>query len=120
MQTEADADAIDVAEKAEATVGDAEKQDPVGLEEFEKLVEARAPEPPADLGAVDAVGTTKSEARVENIREDDIGVLREAEGGKMDEVPEALPEEAPTAEEEGESKTSEAAAVDEPDSKAGG
>ena len=119
MQTEADADAIDVAEKAEATVGDAEKQDPVGLEEFEKLVEARAPEPPADLGAVDAVGTTKSEARVENIREDDIGVLREAEGGNMDEVPETLPEEAPTAEED-ESKTSEAAAVDEPDSKAGG
>lgn len=84
------------------------------------MVEARAPEPPADLGAVDAAGTTKSEARVENIREDDIGVVREAEGGNMDEVPEALPEEAPTAEEEGESKTSEAAAVDEPDSKAGG
>ena len=100
-------------------VGDAEKRDPVGLEEVERLVEARAPEPPADLGAVDAVGTTESEARVENIREDDIGVLREAEGGKMDEVPEALPEEATSQEEEGESKTSEAVAVDEPDSKAG-
>eukprot|EP00435_Cladocopium_sp_Y103_P054726 s32_g17.t3 len=65
----------DVAEKAEATVGDAENQEPVGLE-FERLVEARAPEPPADLGAVDAVGRAESEARVE-----------------------ALPEEAPTAEE---------------------
>ena len=63
------------------------------------MVEARAPEPPADLGAVDAVGTTESEARVENIREDDIGVLREAEGGNMDEVPEALPEEATSQEE---------------------
>ena len=108
MQTEADADASDVAE-AEATVGDAEKQEPVGLEEFERLVETRAPEPPADLGAVDAAGTTESEARVENSREGDIGVLKEADKGKTDELPEALREEAPTAE----------AAVDEADSKAG-
>ena len=98
MQTEADADASDVAE-AEATVGDAEKQEPVGLEEFERLVETRAPEPPADLGAVDAVGTTESEARVENSREGDIGVLKEEDKGKTDELPEALHEEAASKEE---------------------
>ena len=101
------------ASAAKAAEDDVE-QPAVEVLERADAAEARAPEPPADLGAVDTAEPAESEARVENSGDGDVGVSKDKTECQMDEILEDAPEAtAPESE-----ALSEAAAEEEDTSKA--
>ena len=84
-------DASIPADAAKAAEDDVE-QPAVEVLERADAAEARAPEPPADLGAVDTAEPAESEARVENSGDGDVGVAKDKTECQMDEILEDAPE----------------------------